>query len=140
MSDKIILPDGQIIDKPTPMFLQPPPARVLEEFTNTIETLIKNSKKHERERIKKIITSWIIFLHEDKTTKLAFRYLLEEIDKEESWHYKRICEYCGFVWGGLHCIHDGVQNDCPKCGKKPTTKEGKCSCVLDYKEEIDSEE
>lgn len=56
----------------------------------------------------------------------------------ESWHYKRICKYCGFVWAGLHCIHDGYQNPCPNCGKRPKLVEEECDCVFDWedKEEI----
>ena len=42
---------------------------------------------------------------------------------EASWHYLRTCEYCGEIWQGLHCIHDGYQNPCPKCGKRPTVIE-----------------
>lgn len=38
----------------------------------------------------------------------------------ESWHYKRKCRHCGFIWWGLHCPHDGYQNPCPKCKKLPT--------------------
>ena len=56
-------------------------------------------------------------------------------DKEEYWHYRRTCEHCGHVWGGLHCIHDGYQNACPECGKRPTSvplKDGEvCDCEFD---------
>ena len=38
---------------------------------------------------------------------------------EESWHYKRTCAYCGNEWYGLHCKHDGYQNPCPQCKKRP---------------------
>ena len=50
------------------------------------------------------------------------------------WHYKRTCEYCGYVWGGLHCPHDGYQNPCPNCGKRPTVikKDDVCDCEFDY--------
>jgi NAD-dependent SIR2 family protein deacetylase len=40
--------------------------------------------------------------------------------EEESWHFKRTCEFCGYSWYGLHCPHDGHQNPCPECGKRPT--------------------
>lgn len=40
-------------------------------------------------------------------------------DSEESWHYLRKCEYCDFEWYGLHCPHDGYQNACPQCHKRP---------------------
>lgn len=40
---------------------------------------------------------------------------------EESCHYYRTCEYCGESWWGLHCPHDGYQNPCPHCKKRPTT-------------------
>lgn len=38
---------------------------------------------------------------------------------DESWHYRRACKWCGTVWWGLHCPHDGVQNPCPDCGRTP---------------------
>ena len=38
----------------------------------------------------------------------------------ESWHYRRTCEFCGNRWWGLHCPHDGHQNPCPLCDKRPT--------------------
>ncbi len=38
----------------------------------------------------------------------------------ESTHYLRTCEYCSNQWYGLHCLHDGYQNPCPKCDKRPT--------------------
>lgn len=41
---------------------------------------------------------------------------------QPSWHYKRTCAFCGHVWYGLHCPHDGHQNPCPKCNKKPEVK------------------
>lgn len=34
-------------------------------------------------------------------------------------HYYRRCLFCGCKWWGLHCPHDGYQNPCPKCGKRP---------------------
>ena len=40
-------------------------------------------------------------------------------DDGESWHYLRECLACGATWHGLHCPHDGVQNPCPRCGKRP---------------------
>lgn len=39
--------------------------------------------------------------------------------EEESWHYLRMCVFCGRDWWGLHCPHDGYQNPCPKCGMRP---------------------
>ena len=48
------------------------------------------------------------------------------------WHYKRTCEFCGYIWGGLHCIHDGYQNPCPSCNKRPTTVDGNCNCKFNY--------
>ena len=56
--------------------------------------------------------------------------------KEECWHYKRTCEYCGHTWGGLHCPHDGYQNPCPVCGKRPIPIPEPindiCDCEFDY--------
>lgn len=41
---------------------------------------------------------------------------------EPSYLYRRVCNQCGEVWGGLHCPHDGVQNPCPGCGAVPDGK------------------
>ena len=38
---------------------------------------------------------------------------------EESWHFLRKCQKCGWEWYGLHCPHDGYQNPCPNCGQSP---------------------
>ena len=40
-------------------------------------------------------------------------------DTDESYHYKRLCTFCGNSWFGLHCPHDGHQRPCPNCGKRP---------------------
>lgn len=37
----------------------------------------------------------------------------------EPWHYRLVCEHCGYQWCGLHCPHDGIQNPCPGCGVLP---------------------
>ena len=42
-------------------------------------------------------------------------------DGPGSWHYLRRCQFCRYTWRGLHCPHDGYQNPCPKCGKRPAT-------------------
>jgi hypothetical protein len=42
-----------------------------------------------------------------------------EFDDYQAWQYKRICLFCGHEWYGLHCPHDGHQNPCPLCGKRP---------------------
>jgi hypothetical protein len=42
-----------------------------------------------------------------------------EFDDYQAWQYKRICLFCGHEWYGLHCPHDGHQNPCPSCGKRP---------------------
>ena len=39
---------------------------------------------------------------------------------EESWHYRRVCEFCGTVFWSLHCPHDGAQGRCPECGRRPS--------------------
>lgn len=39
-------------------------------------------------------------------------------------HFLRTCEFCGNQWEGLHCPHDGYQNPCGACGKRPTTVKG----------------
>lgn len=54
---------------------------------------------------------------------------------EESWHFKRTCPQCGCVWAGLHCPHDGYQNPCGKCGKRPEPIPGDCDCEFDWKDE-----
>lgn len=46
----------------------------------------------------------------------ACEFDYDEGDGEETWHFTRTCRACGFVWGALHCPHDGVQNPCPDCG------------------------
>ncbi len=38
---------------------------------------------------------------------------------ETKTHYLRICAACGTKWEGLHCPHDGFQNPCPGCGRRP---------------------
>jgi hypothetical protein len=55
--------------------------------------------------------------------------------KEESWHYKRVCKECGNTWAGLHCPHDGIQNPCGECGKKPLTEKGECNCEFDWEDD-----
>ena len=59
-----------------------------------------------------------------------------EEEKEELWHYKRTCQYCGCVWGGLHCVHDGYQNPCPNCNQIPTVipldEDDVCDCEFDF--------
>jgi hypothetical protein len=42
--------------------------------------------------------------------------------QEESWHFLRKCEYCENEWYGTHCPHDGYQNPCLSCGRKPTVR------------------
>lgn len=54
---------------------------------------------------------------------------------EESWHFKRTCLHCGYVWGGLHCPHDGYQNPCPHCEKRPDCIDSECKCEFDWPEE-----
>jgi hypothetical protein len=46
---------------------------------------------------------------------------LEDALLDASTHYERVCTNCGQVWWGLHCPHDGYQNPCPNCDKKPTS-------------------
>ncbi|MBP9839984.1 MAG: hypothetical protein KBC44_03360 [Candidatus Pacebacteria bacterium] len=46
---------------------------------------------------------------------------LEDVLLDASTHYERVCTNCGQVWWGLHCPHDGYQNPCPNCDKKPTS-------------------
>ena len=43
---------------------------------------------------------------------------------EQSTHYQRTCMFCGYSWLGLHCVHDGYQNPCGNCDRKPL--------VIDY--------
>lgn len=46
-------------------------------------------------------------------------------------HYHRTCNSCGRNWWGLHCPHDGYQNPCPSCNKRPETVQGGkqyCDC------------
>ena len=41
---------------------------------------------------------------------------------EESYHFLRTCLFCKKNWYSLHCIHDGVQGNCPHCKKRGDTK------------------
>ena len=61
---------------------------------------------------------------------------------EESWHYKRTCAFCGRVWWGLHCPHDGYQNPCAGCGRlpAPVIDGGRFYSSADYFTERTSEE
>lgn len=52
--------------------------------------------------------------------------------KKDYWHYKRTCKSCGYVWGGLHCIHDMFQNCCPECGIEPKPVKGDCNCKFNF--------
>lgn len=42
---------------------------------------------------------------------------------EPSWHYRRTCPLCSYVWYALHCPHDGAQNPCPNCGIRPSGRD-----------------
>ena len=66
--------------------------------------------------------------------------ILDEILKDSSTHYNRVCLFCGGTWLGLHCQHDGYQNPCPKCNEKPRTVIGVCDCqtVTDFEEVIET--
>lgn len=55
----------------------------------------------------------------------------DEAKPEESWHYKRTCLNCGYVWHGLHCAHDGYQNPCPNCEVRPTPVPETDDCISD---------
>jgi hypothetical protein len=44
---------------------------------------------------------------------------IDENTVDTTWHFKRICPSCATTWFGLHCPHDGVQNPCPACNRKP---------------------
>ena len=53
------------------------------------------------------------------------------------YHYWRECHACGHAEGGyLHCMHDGYQNPCHKCGVRMPTVKGECHCrfVLTHEE------
>ena len=64
---------------------------------------------------------------------LLAKNAVKKNDTEELWHFKRTCEYCGYQWGGLHCPHDGYQNPCPECKKRPTVIhiDDVCDCEFD---------
>ena len=50
---------------------------------------------------------------------------------DDSTHYHRTCMNCGKNWWGLHCPHDGYQNNCPNCNIRPhtvVTPENGCDC------------
>jgi hypothetical protein len=55
----------------------------------------------------------------------------QTVGTDEYTHYHRTCQNCGRNWWGLHCPHDGIQNPCPSCKKKPATVPGDvehCDC------------
>ena len=58
---------------------------------------------------------------------------LRKIFIDSQTHYERVCLICGYSWLGLHCPHDGYQNPCPRCDKKPKTIKNKgytdCNCI-----------
>ena len=49
---------------------------------------------------------------------------VREVLGENTTHYERTCWSCGYTWLGLHCPHDGYQNECGNCNRKPS--------VIDY--------
>lgn len=55
----------------------------------------------------------------DEVCNCEFSPEFDEPGQPSVW-YKRTCEFCGATWAGLHCPHDGYQNPCPECGKRPT--------------------
>jgi len=68
----------------------------------------------------------------EKATAIAKQQLLAEVLDmigEESTHYQRTCVFCGYSWLGLHCVHDGYQNPCSNCDRKPPVIDYfECSC------------
>jgi hypothetical protein len=67
----------------------------------------------------------------------AIKELFIDFAEENSTHYQRTCVYCGNTWLGLHCVHDGYQNACPNCERKPNPidyHECKCLTVLELGE------
>lgn len=61
--------------------------------------------------------------------------MVDDADEEELWHFRRTCSNCGYVWGGLHCPHEGYQNPCPQCETFPEVvrepPDG-CACEFDF--------
>jgi len=56
---------------------------------------------------------------------------------DEITHYYRVCNTCGYGWWGLHCPHDGYQNNCGNCNTRPTILPGdlcKCEFVADVEQ------
>ena len=56
---------------------------------------------------------------------------------DEITHYYRVCNTCGYGWWGLHCPHDGYQNNCGNCNTRPTIPPGdlcKCEFVADVEQ------
>lgn len=57
---------------------------------------------------------------------ISIRSILED----NTTHYERTCNFCGNTWLGLHCPHDGYQNPCPNCDRKPPVIDYfDCKCV-----------
>lgn len=70
---------------------------------------------------------------DDLTAYIKTNYILKADVVEaiqEYTHYHRTCNYCGRNWWALHCPHDGIQNRCPSCNKKPkiVTPGRDCDC------------
>ena len=51
-------------------------------------------------------------------------------------HYYRVCTTCGYGWWGLHCPHDGYQNNCGNCNTRPTILPGDL-CKCEFVAEVD---
>ena len=110
-------------------------------FDGTYNLLIKSLKKqrdnysynkkilYSEDQIRNIYDNIIAEIEGANTSG----YLDVEEYYEEFWHFKRTCEYCGYIWHALHCPHDGYQNPCPECGKRPTVigTDDLCDCEFD---------
>lgn len=46
---------------------------------------------------------------------------VDGFDTGEPTHFTRRCVHCGYEWQALHCPHDGHQNPCPDCERRPET-------------------
>lgn len=40
---------------------------------------------------------------------------------EDYYRFRRTWTFCGKNWWAVHCPHDGIQNPCPSCEKRPIT-------------------
>ena len=82
------------------------------------------------------ITLILDVYHMSEESRLELTNLLKQQREEAvrglfevNYHYWRECHNCGYAGNNyLHCVHDGVQSRCVRCGEELPTIEGECEC------------